>query len=69
MQGLEEIRVKFQLTIDGWMGWNEKEVLEPLFKVTRPLKVFEVEMPQSVGEIRFASGDEEREVPFKLIRY
>jgi hypothetical protein len=69
MQGLEEIRVRFQLLIDGWMGWTEKETLEPLYKVRRPLKVFEVVMPSSSREISSNCDDKEREVPFKLVKY
>jgi len=68
MQGLEEIRVKFQLLVDGWMGWSEKEVLEPLFLVKRPLKVFEVEMPLSSKKTSSNYDDEERRVPFKLTK-
>jgi len=69
MQGLEEIRVRFQLLIDGWMGWTEKEVLEPLYNVRQPLRVFEVEMPSSSGETSSDCHGKEREVPFKLVKY
>jgi hypothetical protein len=70
MQGLEEIRVRFQLLVDGWMGWTENEVLEPLCKVKRLLKVFEVEMPLSSGNISSNyDDDKERDVPFKLVKY
>ncbi|RFU26991.1 hypothetical protein B7463_g9354, partial [Scytalidium lignicola] len=69
MQGLEEVRVNFQLLIDGWMGLTEKEILEPLYKVKQPLKVFEVEMPSSSKEIASGCEEEEREVPFMLTKY
>lgn len=69
MRGLEEIKVSFRLLIDGWMGWTEKQVLEPLYKVAQPLKIFEVEMPLSSGRIESNSFDAERSIPFKLIRY
>lgn len=69
MQGLEEIRVRFQLLIDGWMGWTEKEILEPLCKVRRPLKVFEVEMPSSSRETSSNCDGQERDVPFKMVKY
>lgn len=68
MRGLEEIRVRFQLLIDGWMGWTEKEVLEPLYKVRQPLKAFEVEMPSSSGNLP-TNCDDDMEMPFKLINY
>ncbi|KAH8799709.1 hypothetical protein F5884DRAFT_810959 [Xylogone sp. PMI_703] len=71
MQGLEEIRVRFQLTIDGWMGWSEREVLEPLYGVKQPLKVFEVEMPALSDAKGCSDGEEEeeRDAPFRLIKY
>jgi hypothetical protein len=68
MHGLEEIRVSFRLLVDGWMGWTENEVLEPLYKVRQPLKVFEVEMPSSSGNIA-SNCDDKREIPFKLVKY
>jgi len=69
MEGLEEIRVKFGLPVDGWLGWTEEEVLEPLCMVRRPLKVFEVQMLKSDGKTSSDGDGREREVPFKLIRY
>jgi hypothetical protein len=69
MQGLEEIRVRFKLLINGWMGWTEKEVLEPLCKVRQTLRVFEVEMP-SLSKGGSSSGDKkETDVPFTLVKY
>lgn len=69
MQGLEEIRVSFRLLIDGWMGWTEDEVLEPLYGVRQPLKVFEVEMPSSSGKSGAKVDHIEKKTPFQLIKY
>lgn len=69
MRGLEEIRVSFRLLIDGWMGWTEKEVLEPLYEVQQPLKVFKVEMPLSAGKSPADFHDEDKKMPFRLTRY
>lgn len=69
MQGLEEIRVRFKLLINGWMGWTEKEALEPLYKVRQTLRVFEVKMP-SLSKGWSSSGDKkETDVPFTLVKY
>jgi len=71
MQGLQEVKVRFQLLINGWMGWTEKEILEPLFNVRQALKVFEVELPLSSAKIKtiINCDEERRDVPFKLVRY
>ena len=69
MQGLEEVRVRFQLLIDGWMGWTEKEILDPLYNVRQVLKVFEVDMPLSSVKTSSRCDGEERHAPFKLIQY
>jgi hypothetical protein len=82
MQGLEEVRVSFQLLINGWLGWTEEEILEPLWKVTMPLRIFEVEMPLSSRDVGLCSNyddddfdeDEDndnlkKEAPFTLIKY
>lgn len=64
---LQELRVKFKFPIKNWMGWSEKEVLEPLRKFGRTLAVFEVEIPSMIG----ISWDEvveiTREVPYRLV--
>jgi hypothetical protein len=67
MEGLEEIRVRFRNPVEGWMGWSEEEVFRPLWKIRRPLKVFEVE---ARTDVKTAFGDDEREnmAPFTLIR-
>ena len=66
MEGLEEIRVRFRSPVEGWMGWSENEVLEPLFMVIGPLRAFEVEAPSNAET---AFGDEaENEAPFTLVR-
>ena len=71
MEGLEEIKVRFQLLIDGWMGWSEKEILEPLFSVRQALKVFEVELPLSSAKIKtiIYCDEQRRDIPFKFVRY
>lgn len=69
MQGLEEIKVRFQLLINGWMGWTEKEILEPLCNVRQPLRVFEVEMPSLPGELDSSGDDKETDIPFTLVKY
>lgn len=69
MQGLEEIRVRFQLLIDGWMGLSEMEILEPLHKVRQPLKLFEVELPSLSTETSSKSDGKESDAPFRLIKY
>jgi hypothetical protein len=51
MEGLEVIRVRFQFPLKGWLGWGEKKVLEPLWNVTRPMRV-----SKSILEQRLASG-------------
>jgi hypothetical protein len=68
MQGLEEIRVSFRLLVDGWMGWNENEVLGPLYIVKQALKVFEVKMSSSSGDMASNDGDQEKKSPFKLVK-
>lgn len=67
MEGLKEIRVRFRSPAEGWMGWSEKEVLEPLFLVSGPLKVFEVEA-LSTAEAAFDDNENENRVPFTLVR-
>lgn len=47
MEGLESVRVRFRSPIQGWLGLDEREVLEPLGKVRDGLKVFEVEGPRT----------------------
>lgn len=69
MLGLEEVRIRFQLLIDGWMGWTEQEVLEPLYNVKQPLRVFEVEMPWSTKEAHTIYDNKGRKVPFDLIKH
>ncbi|RDW57608.1 hypothetical protein BP6252_13690 [Coleophoma cylindrospora] len=69
MSGLEIVRVRFQLLIHGWMGWTEQEILEPLYNVKQPLRIFEVDMPWSQEETSFNHDDKERKVPFKLIAH
>jgi hypothetical protein len=69
MHGLEEIKVRFQLLVNGWMGWTEKEVLEPLCKVRQPLRVFQVEMPSLPGQLDSNGDDEELHIPFTLVKY
>lgn len=67
MEGSEEIRVRFRSLIKGWIEWSEKEVLEPVFTVTGPLKVFEVEA-LSTTEAAFDDDKTENEAPFTLVR-
>jgi hypothetical protein len=69
IQGLEEIRVSFRLDFDGWMGWTEEEVLEPLYLVRWPLKVFEVKMSAVSADKNSNHGDEERERPFRIVKF
>jgi hypothetical protein len=63
MEGLEEIRVRFQFPLKGWLGWSEKKVLEPLWNVTRPMRVFEVDPRTAIG-FRY---EETVAAPFKLL--
>jgi hypothetical protein len=67
MQGLEEVRVRFRSSLHGWMGWKEKDILDPLWKVTRPLKVFDVEARWTTAEMGFETDEKGRERPFKLV--
>ncbi len=43
LESLEQVRVTFRFSLDGWLGWSVKKVLDPLWEVTRPMRVFEVE--------------------------
>jgi hypothetical protein len=42
MESLEQIRVAFRFPLDGSLGWTDKKIMGPLWKVTRPMRVFEV---------------------------
>jgi hypothetical protein len=57
MQDLEEVKVRFQAL---WMGWTVKDMFDPLWKVTRPLKFFVAKAPCETDEGR-------REMPFRLL--
>jgi hypothetical protein len=65
MESLEQIRVTFQFPLDGWLGWSVKKVLDPLWEVTRPMRVFEVEC--RVG-IAYRDG-EYAAAPFKFVGF
>ena len=64
MVSLEQVRVTFRFPLRGWFGWSEKKVLDPLWEVTRPMRVFEVEC--QVG-IAYRDG-EYTAAPFKFVR-
>lgn len=49
------------------MGWSEEDVLEPLRKVTRPLDVFEVEIPNMVGICWDEVLKITRDAPYRLV--
>jgi len=63
MESLEQVRVTFRFPLDGWLGWSEKTVLDPLWEVTRPMRVFEVKC--LVG-IAYRNG-EYAAAPFKFV--
>ena len=65
MEGLEEIRVRFRFLLEGWLGWSEEEVLEPLWNVTRPMRVFEVD---TLTTTSFRGEETPFGAPFKLLR-
>jgi hypothetical protein len=67
MEGLEEVRVKFRSPFRTWMGWEERDVLDPLRKVTRPLRVFDVEAPWIAAEMGFETDEMGRGMPFRLL--
>lgn len=67
MEGLQEIRVHFRNPTDGWMDLVEAKVLEPLWKVKTPLKVFEVEASTYV-KTAFDMEEEGSDPPFTLAR-
>jgi hypothetical protein len=67
MQSLEEVRVRFRSRFRGWMGWKEEDILDPLWKVTRPLKVFNVEAPWTAADMGYKTDNLEGEMPFKLL--
>ena len=70
MQGLENINVRFRGRIEGWCGWNEKEVLAPLWMVTRPVNVFDVEAtwsPFTDVEKDLSVDEDGREAPFRFL--
>jgi len=64
MQGLREVRVKFRAP---WMGWDEKDVLDPLWKVTRPMKLFDVDAPWLAAEMCCEKDVIGRKMPFRLL--
>jgi hypothetical protein len=64
MEGLEEIRVKFEFPLKAWLGWSEEKVLEPLWNVTRPMRVFQIDLRRAPG-FRY---EETAAAPFRLLR-
>jgi hypothetical protein len=63
MESLEQVRVTFRFPLDGWLGWSEKKVLDPLWEVTRPMRVFEVECQVGIAyrDVEYAAA------PFKFV--
>lgn len=64
MRGLEEVRVRFRAP---WVGWTVKGMLDPLWRVTKPLRVFVVEAPWIAEEMGSETDEEGRERPFRLL--
>ena len=60
MQGLEEVRVRFRAP---WMGWTVKDMLDPLWRVKRPLRAFVVEAPWIAEETESEMEGEEGKSP------
>jgi hypothetical protein len=64
MQGLKAVRVKFRATL---IGWDEKDVLDPLWKVTRPMELFDVDAPWLAAEMGCEKDVVGRKMPFRLL--
>jgi len=64
MQNLEEVKVRFQAL---WMGWTVNDMFDPLWMVTRPLRVFVVKAPWMAEEIGSETDEGRREMPFRLL--
>ena len=46
MDALEELRVRVRPPQNGWIGMEERDILESMGKFPKPLKVFDVELPR-----------------------
>jgi len=64
MEGLEEIRVRLQFPSKTIFPWPETTILGPLWKLSKPMRVFEVDTRPSVHRDFEQTG----EAPFKLLR-
>jgi hypothetical protein len=64
MQGLEKVRIRFRAPC---VGWTVEDVLDPLWSVTRPLRVFDVDAPWIAEEMGSEADEGWREIPFKLL--
>lgn len=67
MQGLQEIRVRFRSPFHDWKGWKGKDILDPMWKIARPLKVFEVDAPWIAAEMSFETDETRKKSHFKLL--
>ena len=65
MEGLEEIRVRFQFPAKWSFMSPEKEMLASLWQVNRPMRVFEVD----TGGAIFFNFEQTADAPFKLLRH
>lgn len=65
MEGLEEIRVRFQFPAKWSFMSPEKEMLASLWQVKRPMRVFEVD----TGGAIFFNFEQTADAPFKLLRH
>ena len=45
MDVLEELRVRLRPPLVGWIGPKERHILDSIWKLPKPLKVFDVEVP------------------------
>ncbi|KAE9377285.1 hypothetical protein N431DRAFT_436534 [Stipitochalara longipes BDJ] len=63
MEGLEEIRVRFQFPPKGNFVWMEKNMLAPLWQLRRPMRIFEVD----AGTAACFKSEQTADAPFKLL--
>jgi len=66
MQGLRKLRIKFRPPTIGFRDWVGMDVLQPLWKVTGPLEVFEVEVSSKSWLDDVKDDEEGSQAPFKL---
>lgn len=64
IESLEEVRLRIRPSSRGSSAYNDEELLAPLWKIVRPLRVFEVD---ALGMVGFKNGEDRSRVPFRLL--